>query len=156
MLPPPTSTRQLSRPPPCVSYFCPAHLSDHVYFYISMALQFLIYVSILNTMCSNKSVLLKPFFHCLFFSFFLFSLQSRSGLHLTHVTFSPNGQEVLLSYSGEHVYLMDANSGKSLAVELWSMTSSLGVATIFVVKLFSILNHGFIRTCRVELFLLNN
>lgn len=66
MLPPPTSTRQLSRPPPCVSYFCPAHLSDH----------------------------------------------SRSGLHLTHVTFSPNGQEVLLSYSGEHVYLMDANSGR--------------------------------------------
>lgn len=38
-------------------------------------------------------------------------MQSRSGLHLTHVTFSPNGQEILLSYSGEHVYLMDANIG---------------------------------------------
>ncbi|KAL0432668.1 UNVERIFIED_CONTAM: hypothetical protein Slati_2601100, partial [Sesamum latifolium] len=33
----------------------------------------------------------------------------RSSLHLTHVTFSPNGEEVLLSYSGEHVYLMDVN-----------------------------------------------
>ncbi|XP_073053050.1 protein ALTERED SEED GERMINATION 2 isoform X2 [Primulina eburnea] len=31
------------------------------------------------------------------------------SLHLTHVAFSPNGEEVLLSYSGEHVYLMDAN-----------------------------------------------
>lgn len=38
-------------------------------------------------------------------------LQTRSGLHLTHVVFSPNGQEVLLSYSGEHVYLMDAICG---------------------------------------------
>ncbi|KAG5543882.1 hypothetical protein RHGRI_016591 [Rhododendron griersonianum] len=33
--------------------------------------------------------------------------RGRSSLHLTHVTFSPNGEEVLLSYSGEHVYLMD-------------------------------------------------
>lgn len=33
----------------------------------------------------------------------------RQGLHLTHVTFSPNGEEVLLNYSGEHVYLMDLN-----------------------------------------------
>ncbi|KAG6483191.1 hypothetical protein ZIOFF_059831 [Zingiber officinale] len=33
--------------------------------------------------------------------------QKKSSLHLTHVTFSPNGEEVLLSYSGEHVYLMD-------------------------------------------------
>eukprot|EP00258_Populus_trichocarpa_P033781 XP_024449800.1 WD and tetratricopeptide repeats protein 1 [Populus trichocarpa] len=32
-----------------------------------------------------------------------------SSLHLTHVTFSPNGDEVLLSYSGEHVYLMNVN-----------------------------------------------
>ncbi|KAL3504844.1 hypothetical protein ACH5RR_034685 [Cinchona calisaya] len=31
------------------------------------------------------------------------------GLQLTHVTFSPNSEEVLLSYSGEHVYLMDVN-----------------------------------------------
>ncbi|KAJ7516416.1 hypothetical protein O6H91_22G057700 [Diphasiastrum complanatum] len=63
MLPPPTSSQSQSKPPPCVCYFCPVHLSDH----------------------------------------------SRSGLHLTHVTFSPDGKEVLLSYSGEHVYLMDAN-----------------------------------------------
>ncbi|XP_022976302.1 WD and tetratricopeptide repeats protein 1-like [Cucurbita maxima] len=33
----------------------------------------------------------------------------RQGLHLTHVTFSPNGEEILLSYSGEHVYLMNVN-----------------------------------------------
>ncbi|PIN00669.1 WD40 repeat protein [Handroanthus impetiginosus] len=33
----------------------------------------------------------------------------RSSLHLTHVTFSPNGEEVLLSYSGEQVYLMDVS-----------------------------------------------
>ncbi|KAG7024572.1 WD and tetratricopeptide repeats protein 1, partial [Cucurbita argyrosperma subsp. argyrosperma] len=33
----------------------------------------------------------------------------RPGLHLTHVTFSPNGEEILLSYSGEHVYLMNVN-----------------------------------------------
>ncbi|GFP92144.1 wd and tetratricopeptide repeats protein 1 [Phtheirospermum japonicum] len=40
----------------------------------------------------------------------------RSSLHLTHVAFSPNGEEVLLSYSGEHVYLMDVNhaSGSSM------------------------------------------
>ncbi|RZC06638.1 WD and tetratricopeptide repeats protein 1 isoform A [Glycine soja] len=31
------------------------------------------------------------------------------SLHLTHVTFSPDGHEVLLSYSGEHVYLMNVN-----------------------------------------------
>ncbi|KAF3326482.1 WD and tetratricopeptide repeats protein 1 isoform X2 [Carex littledalei] len=39
----------------------------------------------------------------------------RSSLHLTHVAFSPNGDEVLLSYSGEHVYLMDltSDSGKN-------------------------------------------
>ncbi|XP_030455167.1 protein ALTERED SEED GERMINATION 2 isoform X1 [Syzygium oleosum] len=35
--------------------------------------------------------------------------RGRSSLHLTHVTFSPNGEEVLLSYSGEHVYLMNVN-----------------------------------------------
>ncbi|PWZ06540.1 WD and tetratricopeptide repeats protein 1 [Zea mays] len=29
--------------------------------------------------------------------------------HLTHVAFSPNGKEVLLSYSGEHVYLFDVD-----------------------------------------------
>ncbi|XP_022735780.1 WD and tetratricopeptide repeats protein 1-like isoform X8 [Durio zibethinus] len=36
-------------------------------------------------------------------------LAGHSSLHLTHVTFSPNGEEVLLSYSGEHVYLMNIN-----------------------------------------------
>ncbi|XP_022735577.1 WD and tetratricopeptide repeats protein 1-like isoform X3 [Durio zibethinus] len=63
MLPPLTSCRKRSSPPPCVNYFCPMHLSDH----------------------------------------------GHSSLHLTHVTFSPNGEEVLLSYSGEHVYLMNIN-----------------------------------------------
>ncbi|KQK23224.1 hypothetical protein BRADI_1g72086v3 [Brachypodium distachyon] len=33
----------------------------------------------------------------------------KSNLHLTHVAFSPNGKEVLLSYSGEHVYLFDVD-----------------------------------------------
>ncbi|KAH9546562.1 hypothetical protein CY35_12G103000 [Sphagnum magellanicum] len=70
MLPPQTASRQQSKAPPCVCYFCPAHLSDN----------------------------------------------TRSGLHLTHVTFSPNGKEVLLSYSGEHVYLMDAICGQEGAV----------------------------------------
>ncbi|BBM97154.1 WD and tetratricopeptide repeats protein 1 [Marchantia polymorpha subsp. ruderalis] len=66
MLPHLSSAQQPSKPPPCVCYFCPAHLSD----------------------------------------------KSRSSLHLTHVTFSPSGEEVLLSYSGEHVYLMDAFTGQ--------------------------------------------
>lgn len=66
MLPPPSSSRMQGKPPPCVCYLCPAHLSEY----------------------------------------------TRSGLHLTHVTFSPNGLEVLLSYSGEHVYLMDVNCRK--------------------------------------------
>lgn len=66
MLSPPSSSRMQGKPPPCVSYLCPMHLSENI----------------------------------------------RSGLHLTHVTFSPNGLEVLLSYSGEHVYLMDVNSRK--------------------------------------------
>ncbi|TYH72282.1 hypothetical protein ES332_D05G243600v1 [Gossypium tomentosum] len=39
--------------------------------------------------------------------------RGRSSLHLTHVTFSPNGEEVLLSYSGEHVYLMDVNHAEA-------------------------------------------
>lgn len=39
--------------------------------------------------------------------------RGNSSLHLTHVTFSPDGEEVLLSYSGEHVYLMDVNHSTS-------------------------------------------
>ncbi|XP_062099109.1 protein ALTERED SEED GERMINATION 2 isoform X2 [Humulus lupulus] len=39
--------------------------------------------------------------------------REQSSLHLTHVAFSPDGEEVLLSYSGEHVYLMDTNHGDS-------------------------------------------
>ncbi|KAL5982354.1 hypothetical protein ACLOJK_016425 [Asimina triloba] len=65
MLPPFSSCQKRMKPPHCVNYFCPMHLSD----------------------------------------------RGRSSLHLTHVTFSPNGEEVLLSYSGEHVYLMDVNVG---------------------------------------------
>ncbi|KAL2927424.1 WD and tetratricopeptide repeats protein 1 [Bienertia sinuspersici] len=44
------------------------------------------------------------------------SERGRSSLHLTHVTFSPDGEEILISYSGEHVYLMDLNqdSGKAM------------------------------------------
>lgn len=65
MLPPLSSCQIKMKPPPCVNYFCPMHLSE----------------------------------------------PRRSSLHLTHVTFSPNGEEVLMSYSGEHVYLMDVNFG---------------------------------------------
>ncbi|KAF6160671.1 hypothetical protein GIB67_019611 [Kingdonia uniflora] len=65
MLPPPSSCQKKMKPPPCVNYFCPMHLSE----------------------------------------------RGSSSLHLTHVAFSPNGEEVLLSYSGEHVYLMDVNPG---------------------------------------------
>lgn len=64
MLPPLSSSQIKTKPPVCVNYFCPMHLSCGI-----------------------------------------------SSLHLTHVTFSPNGEEVLLSYSGEHVYLMDLNFG---------------------------------------------
>ncbi|XP_047160111.1 protein ALTERED SEED GERMINATION 2 isoform X2 [Vigna umbellata] len=35
--------------------------------------------------------------------------RGHPSLHLTHVTFSPDGHEVLLSYSGEHAYLMNVN-----------------------------------------------
>lgn len=66
MLPSLSSCQTKMKPPPCVSYFCPMHLSG----------------------------------------------RKRSSLHLTHVTFSPIGDEVLLSYSGEHVYLMDSDSGE--------------------------------------------
>ncbi|OVA01813.1 WD40 repeat [Macleaya cordata] len=65
MLPPPSSCQKKTKPPPCVDYFCPMHLSD----------------------------------------------RRTPSLHLTHVTFSPIGEEVLLSYSGEHAYLMDVNLG---------------------------------------------
>ncbi|XP_020962149.1 WD repeat protein iqw1 isoform X3 [Arachis ipaensis] len=37
------------------------------------------------------------------------SVLGHPSLHLTHVTFGPDGDEVLLSYSGEHVYLMNVN-----------------------------------------------
>ncbi|CAA0809143.1 transducin family protein / WD-40 repeat family protein, partial [Striga hermonthica] len=40
----------------------------------------------------------------------------HSSVHLTHVTFSPNGEEVLLSYSGEHVYLMDVNLASAVSM----------------------------------------
>lgn len=46
-----------------------------------------------------------------YFSPMHLSDRGRASLHLTHVTFSPNGEEVLLSYSAEHVYLMDTNPG---------------------------------------------
>nr|XP_043637625.1 protein ALTERED SEED GERMINATION 2 isoform X2 [Erigeron canadensis] len=74
MLPPLSSCRQKLTPPPCVSYFCPIHLSD----------------------------------------------RGQQSLHLTHVTFSPNGEEILLNYSGEHVYLMDVNPVHSSATRYTS------------------------------------
>ncbi|KAJ6954648.1 hypothetical protein NC652_006174 [Populus alba x Populus x berolinensis] len=44
------------------------------------------------------------------------TILGSSSLHLTHVRFSPNGDEVLLSYSGEHVYLMNVNYTGGTAV----------------------------------------
>ncbi|KAJ9166500.1 hypothetical protein P3X46_021247 [Hevea brasiliensis] len=78
MLPPLTSCWKRMRPPPCVNYFCPMHLSE----------------------------------------------RGRSGLHLTHVTFSPSGDEVLLSYSGEHVYLMNVNHAGGDAMQYASGDAS--------------------------------
>ncbi|XP_048331890.1 protein ALTERED SEED GERMINATION 2 isoform X1 [Ziziphus jujuba] len=46
--------------------------------------------------------------------------RGRSSLHLTHVAFSPDGDEVLLSYSGEHVYLMDVNCAGGSAMHYTS------------------------------------
>ncbi|XVF36615.1 hypothetical protein REPUB_Repub19eG0072400 [Reevesia pubescens] len=48
----------------------------------------------------------------------------RSSLNLTHVTFSPNGEEVLLSYSGEHVYLMDINHASGSLMQYTSADAS--------------------------------
>ncbi|XP_065880509.1 protein ALTERED SEED GERMINATION 2 isoform X2 [Euphorbia lathyris] len=48
------------------------------------------------------------------------SERGRSGLHLTHVTFNPSGDEVLLSYSGEHVYLMNVCHAEGSATEYTS------------------------------------
>ncbi|XVE95216.1 hypothetical protein REPUB_Repub02eG0076900 [Reevesia pubescens] len=50
--------------------------------------------------------------------------RGRSSLHLTHVTFSPNGEEVLLSYSGEHVYLMDINHSSGSLMQYTSGDAS--------------------------------
>ncbi|XP_022768413.1 WD and tetratricopeptide repeats protein 1-like isoform X2 [Durio zibethinus] len=50
--------------------------------------------------------------------------RGRSSMHLTHVTFSPNGEEVLLSYSGEHVYLMDVNRASGSLMQYTSGDTS--------------------------------
>ncbi|KAL6649363.1 hypothetical protein ACP70R_013587 [Stipagrostis hirtigluma subsp. patula] len=42
--------------------------------------------------------------------------EKKTYLHLTHVAFSPNGKEVLLSYSGEHVYLFDVDTDNMSSV----------------------------------------
>lgn len=46
--------------------------------------------------------------------------RGSSSLHLTHVAFSPDGDEVLLNYSGEHVYLMDLNPSSGSAMRYTS------------------------------------
>ncbi|PNY10958.1 WD and tetratricopeptide repeats protein 1-like, partial [Trifolium pratense] len=89
MLPPLSSCGKRMPPPPCVNYFCPMHLSDRIGDWVCY------YVGIppisIVTVIQNES--------------------GHPSLHLTHVTFSPDGSEVLLSYSGEHVYLMNVNNG---------------------------------------------
>ncbi|XP_060199008.1 protein ALTERED SEED GERMINATION 2 isoform X1 [Lycium barbarum] len=86
MLPPLSSSQKKLPPPPCVSYFCPMHLSD----------------------------------------------SGRTSLHLTHVAFSPNGEEVLLSYSGEHVYLMDVNPahGSSMSYNSGDVSNLINFAPL--------------------------
>nr|CAB3496849.1 unnamed protein product [Digitaria exilis] len=79
MLPPLSSCRNKRKPPPCLKMFCPLHLADNV-----------------------SSLLLLIVMHCCYSR-----AMKKTYLHLTHVGFSPNGKEVLLSYSGEHVYLFD-------------------------------------------------
>ncbi|KAM7514516.1 hypothetical protein LguiA_004099 [Lonicera macranthoides] len=71
MLPPLSSCRNKSSPPPCVNYFCPMHLS----------------------------------------------IRGPSSWHLTHVAFSPDGEEVLINYSGEHAYLMDVNPARGSGMQ---------------------------------------
>ncbi|KAK1405567.1 WD and tetratricopeptide repeats protein 1 [Heracleum sosnowskyi] len=46
--------------------------------------------------------------------------RGSSSLHLTHVAFSPDGDEVLLNYCGEHVYLMDLNPSSGSAMRYTS------------------------------------
>lgn len=110
MLPPLTSSRKRMPPPPCVNYFCPMHLSERV------SLIWLIYILPVLHCCGDVVFLFKVFFSKLTVRFIFEIFQGRTNLHLTHVTFSPNGEEVLLSYSGEHVYLMNVNNG--IAVEM--------------------------------------
>ncbi|KAE8666774.1 WD and tetratricopeptide repeat protein, putative isoform 5 [Hibiscus syriacus] len=59
----------------------------------------------LLTSCQKR--MLPP--TCVYFCPMHLSGHGRSRLHLTHVTFSPNREEVLLIYGREHVYLMDIN-----------------------------------------------
>ncbi|KAL7127712.1 hypothetical protein ABFS83_14G269600 [Erythranthe nasuta] len=56
----------------------------------------------------------------------------RSSLHLTHVTFSPSGEEVLLSYSGEHVYLMDVNldSGSTMRYSSGDVSNRISLSPL--------------------------
>ncbi|GLT93742.1 hypothetical protein SLE2022_115180 [Rubroshorea leprosula] len=49
---------------------------------------------------------------------------SKPQMQLTHVTFSPSGEEVLLSYSGEHVYLMDVDCANGSAMKYTSGDTS--------------------------------
>ncbi|XP_057533698.1 protein ALTERED SEED GERMINATION 2 isoform X2 [Amaranthus tricolor] len=118
MLPPLSSCQIKNSPPPCVSYFCPIHLSE----------------------------------------------RGRSRLHLTHVTFSLDGDEILMSYSGEHVYLMDLNQGSGNAmrytcgdlVKHWSflpingveITSAKNCSTVQLCKSKKLLE--FAETCLKE------
>ncbi|KAL8159238.1 LOW QUALITY PROTEIN: hypothetical protein V2J09_000775 [Rumex salicifolius] len=95
-----------------------------------------------------------------------------SNLHVTHVGFSPNGEEVVISYIGEHVYLFDVNQGASSGEQYtsgddakqWSFSPNLNEdllqrsenirencirsMTVFIIELWSILS------CRMRFMLL--
>lgn len=62
----------------------------------------------------------------------LIVFQGFSSLHLTHVAFSPDGDEVLLNYSGEHVYLMDLNP----CMQLFKLPCILCIVRLFDILLY--------------------
>jgi hypothetical protein len=65
-------------------------------------------------------------------------------LHLTHVAFSPDGKEVLLSYSGEHVYLFDVDPGM------------IGWIPLFILILIISLSHYFFFQSTASVDILNS
>ncbi|VAH86927.1 unnamed protein product [Triticum turgidum subsp. durum] len=77
----------------------------------------------------------------------------KSNLHLTHVAFSPNGNEVLLSYSGEHVYLFDVDPDNTSPVRYTAddvdMLKKLMQVVIKSLETGTNLMHGIEACCEI-------